>query len=110
MDPVEQVVHWVLLGGLVVSVALMVTGIVLGLAQGESLRAGVVAPACLREALRDADPAAFLTLGLLALIATPFLRVAGSLVAFARERDPRYMLVSASVLTAMCLSVLLGRA
>lgn len=109
MDPVEKVVHWVLLVGLLVSVALMVTGIVLGLARGEGLRAGVVAPARLWEALLDADPAAFLTLGLLALIATPFLRVAGSLVAFARERDLRYVLVSASVLAVMCLSVLLGR-
>jgi uncharacterized membrane protein len=109
MDPVEKVVHWVLLVGLLVSVALMGSGIVLGLVRHDGLPDGVVAPGRLWGALRDVDAAAFLTLGLLALIVTPFLRVAGSLVAFARERDGRYVLISAVVLTAMCLSVLLGR-
>lgn len=110
MDPVEKVVHWVLLVGLLVSVALMGIGIVLGLVRHEDLPSGVVAPDQLWEALADGEAAAYLTLGLLALIVTPFLRVAGSLVAFARERDGRYVLVSAAVLTLMCLSVLLGRA
>jgi len=110
MDPVEKVVHWVLLVGLLVSVALMGTGIILGLVQHESLPSGVVPPHELWGALRDGDPAAFLTLGLLVLVITPFLRVAGTLVAFARERDARYVLISAAVLTLMCLSVLLGRA
>lgn len=110
MDPVEKVVHWVLLVGLLVSVAFMVVGIVLGLVRHDGLPGEVIAPQDLWGALRDADAAAFLTLGLLALIVTPFLRVAGSLVAFARERDGRYVLISAVVLTAMCLSVLLGRA
>lgn len=110
MDPVEKVVHWVLLVGLLVSVALMLVGLVLGLARDAGLPSGVVAPADLWEALLDGEAGAFVTLGLLALIVTPFVRVAGSLIAFALERDLRYVLVSAAVLTAMCLSVLLGRA
>ena len=56
------------------------------------------------------DPAAYLSLGLIVLIATPFVRVAGSIVAFARERDRRYVLVTAVVLAVMCLSVVLGKA
>jgi uncharacterized protein len=110
MDPVEKVVHWVLLIGLLVSVTLMVLGIVLGLAQGDGLPSGVTAPADLWNGLTQGDAGAYLTLGLLVLIVTPFLRVAGTLVAFARERDLRYVVISAAVLTAMCLSVLLGRA
>jgi uncharacterized protein len=110
MDPIEKVVHWVLLVGLLVSVALMAAGIVLGFAQGIGLPDHVVTPADLPGALADGEAAAFLTLGLLALIVTPFLRVAGTLIAFALERDMRYVLVSAAVLTLMCLSVLLGRA
>jgi len=110
MDPIEKVVHWVLLIGLVVSVTLMAAGIVLGFAQGTGLPDDVVAPAALRGALADGEAAAFLTLGLLVLVVTPFLRVAGTLVAFARARDGRYVLISAAVLTLMCLSVLLGRA
>jgi uncharacterized membrane protein len=110
MDPVEKVVHWVLLVGLLISVVLMLVGLVLGLARHAGLPSGVVAPADLWEALLSGEAGAFLTLGLLTLIVTPFVRVAGSLVAFALERDLRYVLVSAAVLTAMCLSVLLGRA
>jgi uncharacterized membrane protein len=109
MDPIEKVVHWVLLVGLLVSVALMAAGIVLGLAQGTGLPDDVIGPADLAGALADGEAAAFLTLGLLVLVVTPFLRVAGSLVAFALERDGRYVLISAAVLTLMCLSVLLGR-
>ena len=55
-------------------------------------------------------PAAYLSLGLVVLIGTPFVRVAGSLVVFARERDRRYVLVTAIVLLVMCASVVLGRA
>jgi uncharacterized membrane protein len=44
------------------------------------------------------------------LIATPFVRVAGSIVAFAREHDRRYVLITSVVLAVMCLSVVLGKA
>jgi uncharacterized membrane protein len=64
----------------------------------------------LQARLMALDPAAYLSLGLIVLIATPFVRVAGSLVAFARERDRRYVLITAVVLAVMCASVLLGKA
>ena len=60
--------------------------------------------------LGEFDPAAYLSLGLLVLIATPFVRVAGSIITFARERDRRYVLITAVVFAVMCLSVVLGRA
>ena len=58
----------------------------------------VVPLADLPALLGELDPAAFLSLGLLVLIATPFVRVAGSIIAFARERDRRYVLITAVVL------------
>ena len=60
--------------------------------------------------LATLQAAAFLSLGLIVLVATPFVRVAGSVVAFALERDRRYVLITSVVLAVMCLSVLLGRA
>jgi len=36
-------------------------------------------------------------------------RVAGSLVVFVRERDGRYVLVTATVLFVMCLGLVLGK-
>lgn len=109
MDPVERTIHLVLLAGIAVSVALMVAGLALGLLKGDGIPRGVVSLADLPGAVRALSPAAFLSLGLIVLIATPFVRVAGSLVAFARERDRRYVVVTAVVLAVMCASVLLGR-
>jgi len=110
MEPVERVIRGILLGGIAVSVALMAAGLVLGVARGAGLPRGVVPLAELPRALAALRPAAYLSLGLIVLIGTPFVRVAGSLVVFVRERDGRYVLVTASVLLVMCLGVLLGRA
>ena len=110
MEPVERVIHGILLGGIAVSVALMAAGLVLGVARGAGLPRGVVPLAELPRALAALRPAAYLSLGLIVLIATPFVRVAGSLVVFVRERDRRYVLVTAIVLLIMCLGVVLGKA
>jgi uncharacterized membrane protein len=110
MSPVEGTIRRVLLAGIVVSVALMASGLVLGLLVGAALPRGVVPLADLPRLLAELQPAAFLSLGLIVLIATPFVRVAGSLVAFAREHDRRYVVLTSVVLAVMCLSVLIGKA
>lgn len=48
-------------------------------------------------------------LGLLLLIATPIMRVAVSLVAFARQKDRMYVAVTAIVLALLCFSLFVGR-
>ena len=110
MEPVERVIRSVLLCGIALSVALMAAGLVLGVARGAGLPRGVVPLAELPRALAALRPAAYLSLGLIVLIGTPFVRVAGSLVVFVRERDRRYVLVTTIVLLVMCLGVVLGRA
>ena len=110
MEPVELAVRWILMCGIAVSVALMAAGLVLGVARGAALPRGVVPLAEIPRGLAALRPAAYLSLGLIVLIGTPFVRVAGSLVVFVRARDRRYVLVTASVLLVMCVSVLLGRA
>lgn len=110
MDPVERTVRRVLIAGIAVSVALMAIGLVLGALDGDGLPSGVVPLAHLASRLGDADPAAYLSLGLIVLIATPFVRVAASIVVFALEGDRRYTLITAVVLGIMCVSVVLGKA
>ncbi|MCX6372743.1 MAG: DUF1634 domain-containing protein [Actinobacteria bacterium] len=105
----ERVIRAILLCGIAVSVALMAAGLVLGVARGAGLPHSVVSLAELPRALVALRPAAYLSLGLIVLIGTPFVRVAGSLVVFARERDGRYVLVTAVVLFVMCLGVVLGK-
>jgi uncharacterized membrane protein len=109
MDPIERTVNRILVVGVALAVALMAAGVVLGVADGRSLPAHVVRLGDLPPALGSLDPAAYLSLGLMVLIATPFVRVAGSIVAFAREHDRRYVLITAVVLVVMCLGVVLGR-
>ncbi len=53
-------------------------------------------------------PQAIITLGLLLLIATPIVRVAASIVAFAFERDRRYVIITSIVLIILLLSLFLG--
>lgn len=106
---VDRLVERMLLAAIAVSVTLMLLGVALGLAVGEGLPHTVLAVSGLPEALMSREPAAYLSLGLIVLMATPFVRVAGSLVVFALERDRRYVLVTAVVLAVMCLSVLLGQ-
>jgi uncharacterized membrane protein len=49
------------------------------------------------------------TLGLLLLVATPVLRVAVSMVAFALQHDRTYTVISALVLLVLLMAFLLGK-
>jgi uncharacterized membrane protein len=109
LEPVERTIRWILLCGIALSVALMGAGLVLGVARGAGIPRGVVPLTEIPGALVALRPAAYLSLGLIVLIGTPFVRVAGSLVIFVRERDGRYVLVTATVLGVMCLGVVLGK-
>jgi Predicted membrane protein len=55
------------------------------------------------------DPASVIAAGLLMLIATPFARVAVSIVAFALERDWRYVAITALVLAILVTGVVIGK-
>ena len=110
MDPLERLVRVILLCGIAVSVGLMATGLVLGVVQGAGLPRGVVPLTDIPHALVALRPAAYLSLGLIVIIGTPFVRVVGSLVIFVKERDRRYIWVTATVLFVMCVGVLLGQA
>ncbi len=110
MEPIERMVSRVLKAGIAIAVALMAVGLVLSVFDKEGMPSHVVPLADLPALLGHLDPAAYLSLGLIVLIATPFVRVAGSIIAFARERDLRYVLITAVVFAVMCLSVVLGKA
>jgi uncharacterized membrane protein len=109
MDPVERAVHRVLRLGVLVSFALLAAGLLLAGARGQRLSVRVVPLGELPAALVQLESAAYISLGLIVLIATPFVRVAGSLVVFLYERDRRYALVTATVLAVMLMSILVGR-
>ncbi len=104
----NQVVHQVLIIGLVISTSLMVIGIVLDLFLQREIPQTVPDVGAVLQRVLSARPSGFLALGLLVLIATPILRVIGSIGAFVYEREWRYAAITIFVLAVMMISILLG--
>jgi uncharacterized membrane protein len=109
IGPLNRMVHRVLMVGLAISATLLVAGLVVWAARGGVLPKSVTGPAQAWHDIGNLRPDGFFSLGLLALILTPFARVAGSIVIFLRERDRRYSVITAAVLAVMIASILLGR-
>jgi uncharacterized membrane protein len=108
--PIDKVVHHTLVVGVVVGMLLLAAGLVLTLAgRGELGAMTLRAPAALRSALH-LRAAGFYSLGLLVLILTPFVRVVGSVIAFAAARDWRFVAITSAVLVIMIASIVVGSA
>lgn len=114
---VEKAVSVVLRTGVVVSAVIICLGLALLVAKGRltsemRIDAALAYPSSLRALLAGLlvlDPASVLALGLVALIATPFARVAVSIVAFAIERDWRYVVITSLVLAVLVMGLVVGR-
>ena len=119
----ESIIGTLLRAGVTVSVGLIAAGTVVSFAHHPDYATSAAALARLTQPglapRRIADVltglAAFrgqavVMLGLLLLISTPILRVAVSWLAFLRERDRAFALLTSAVLLLLFLSVALGRA
>lgn len=102
---VQPILRW----GMVLSLVLMLLGLALGVVLGIE-GTSVVPLEKIPSQILELDPAAFLTLGIVLLIATPLARVVGALCVFIREGDRKFILVSLAVLLAVALAVFLGAA
>lgn len=112
IEAANSIIGWVLQGGVILSAIIIVLGLIL-----LPLRAGGFAmqqleafPQTLSQVwagLLALQPQAVIALGLLLLIATPVMRVAVSVVAFALERDRIYVVITLLVLTILLLSIFL---
>lgn len=104
----EQILYRLLVGGVMLSSVLMLLGLLAGWISGAGIPDALPA---LQEVLPLAlrfQPGGLLALGLLVLIATPILRVVGSVIGFLIERDYRYALITFIVLLIVLSSILLG--
>ena len=107
-EPIDRVVQGTLVAGVAVSAALLVAGLVLtALGHGGVPDATLSIGAAFRGLLHG-EPDAYYTLGLVVMILTPFVRVIGSVVAFAVERDWRYVGVTATVLAVMIVTIVVS--
>ena len=106
----NAIIGWVLQGGVLLSAAVIVLGLLL-----ELLQPNKFAPQKLQDfpqtfnqvwaGLLVLRPQAVITLGLLLLIATPVLRVAVSVVTFVVERDRRFVVITLLVLLILLFSI-----
>ncbi|HET8996990.1 MAG TPA: TSUP family transporter [Acetobacteraceae bacterium] len=105
----ELIISGVLRGGVLLSVAVILGGI----AWFYALRFAGALPhptfpdtlPAVWQGLKMANPLAIVVLGLLILLATPVLRVAVSIVAFALEEDRTYVIITALVLAILLFSI-----
>jgi len=105
-ERMNQVVHKVLLAGVVVSMALIGVGLFLTAIDPEAAQEWI-GLGDLWEALQALEPVALVELGLLVLIATPLLRILTALVIFTSERDYRFILIALFVLGMVSLAVVI---
>jgi uncharacterized membrane protein len=108
-ETINLMVHRVLAVGLAISATLMLAGVAAGLMQDHSLPRVVLGVGAARPRGAPNKTDRLLSLGLFALILTPFLRVAGSIAVFTKERDWRYVGVTVFVLAIMVASLWLGQ-
>ena len=108
MEPIDRVVRTTLVAGVAVAVALLATGLALTALGHGGLPSTTLGLGAALRGLPQLLPAAYYTLGLLTLVLTPFVRVLGSVVAFAAERDWRYVAVTATVLAIMIVTIVVS--
>jgi uncharacterized membrane protein len=111
----ELVISYVLRGGVLLSAAIILAGVVMFYYQYYTTSGHAIStafPHSLAGVFADlahGNPLGIILLGLLVLLATPFARVAVSIVAFALEHDWRYVVITSLVLIILVASFVLGR-
>ena len=104
----NEAVHKMLLAGLFASTAALLAGLTISAITHQPVPSSVSGFAGMVEGLRQGSPAGFLSLGILLLIATPVLRILGSLAEFIANRDWRYACITLLVLAVLGASLLAG--
>ncbi len=109
-DLAIAIIGWVLQGGVIISAATIMLGLILLPTRpgGLSIQRMLTFPQSLQEVANELlllRPQAIITLGLLLLIATPVVRVLASVVTFALEHDYSYVIITCLVLAILLFSI-----
>ncbi|MBO0792790.1 MAG: DUF1634 domain-containing protein [Ktedonobacteraceae bacterium] len=110
---ISAIIGGVLQGGVLLSAAIIVAGVLLALLKGtlasSQLHSFPQSFGQIWTGLLILQPQAIIMLGVLLLIATPVLRVAISILAFALEQDMKFVLITSAVLIILLVGFLLGK-
>lgn len=112
--PMSSVIGWILQGGVLISSAVIIIGLILlpfhpGGLSTQRIETFPHTFGQLWPELAVFHPQAIIVLGLLLLIATPVIRVAASVVAFGLEHDRRFVIITLIVLGILIASFFLGK-
>jgi uncharacterized membrane protein len=112
----SSIIGWVLRGGVILSATIILIGFLLLLAHAVGTSGLNVSIGSFPHTLGQVwsgllmlQPQAIIVLGLLFLIAVPVATVIMSIVAFAIERDRRFVVIAGIVLVILITSLLIGR-
>ena len=105
----NEVVHRMLIIGLLISTALILVGLVLDIALKREVPTVVPDVYDVFVRVTALRPSGFLALGLLVLIATPIFRVIASIFVFIYERDWRFVVITFIVFLIVMISVVFGK-
>lgn len=105
----NELLHRTLVIGLIISTALILVGLGLDAALQHEVPTVVPDFVDVFVRVKALRPSGFLALGLLVLIATPILRVVGSIFIFLYERDWRFTGVTLLVFIVVMVSLFLGK-
>ena len=108
----SAIIGWILRGGATLSAAIVLIGMLLlhpGDLSGTSLQVFPHTVDQVWVGLLALQPQAVITAGLMLLLATPVMTVTAAAVAFALERDRRYVVIALVVLAILVTSFLIGK-
>lgn len=111
MAQVETIIGRILQVGVIVSAIVMLIGMVLFLATGNSGYPGTTIPLKMGAILVGTlqfKPYAIMMLGIYCLILTPVLRVVVSIYAFYKEKDYLYVIITTAVLIILLIALVIG--
>lgn len=102
----ELIISYVLRGGVLLSAAVIMLGLLLFVAGGARARVFPHTIPAIFSSIGQGDPLGVIVLGLVILLFTPVLRVAVSIIAFAAEHDRRYVAITSLVLAILLISII----
>jgi len=91
--------------GFRVAVAIMAVGLILAVIRQEALPSTLEQPADIARGIVSGDPEAIVGLGIISIILTPFASTLVIAIAFHRQGDRRYALISGVVLLFLLVSI-----
>lgn len=116
MRQAELVISHVLRGGVLLSAGIILVGVVAFYHGYLTVKGSRVSFGAFPHTLTGVvagvahgDPLAIILLGLLVLLATPVVRVAVSIIAFALDRDWQYVVITSVVLVILMVSFIVGK-